>query len=82
MQGEQRLSFVVYGGNQFFQTTKKNVLGQRVIDFSSKPNSKVISAHIKGIGKVSLRQPLQGTFKKILPSSKDSCVFWDFSLNG
>ena len=80
--GETRLSFVAYGGNQFFQSTKRNVLGQREVDLSSRVNGKVISAHVKGIGRVNLSQSLQGSFKKILNSFNDRCVFWDFKING
>ncbi|XP_065055354.1 adhesion G-protein coupled receptor G4-like isoform X1 [Rhopilema esculentum] len=79
--GENRVSFVAYRGNQFFQSTKKNALGRRVIDYSSKSNSLVISAHVKGAGRVNLSQPLTGTFQQTKQSKADKCVFWDFKAN-
>ena len=79
--GENRVSFVAYRGNQFFQSTKKNALGRRVIDYSSKSNSLVISVHVKGAGRVNLSQPLTGTFQQTEQSKADKCVFWDFQAN-
>ena len=79
---EPRISFIVYKGSQFFQTTKADFRGRRNVDKSQNPNSMVISAHVKGFKRVNLSNNLTGTFKKISQSQADKCVFWDFTENG